>query len=92
MLQPDVGARDCRTVWWPYGARSVDAGLPAMLAGLRARNPEADTLKDVEISWRGIHFLVVRAGCTYVRGDLGRTVPTIELPMLGDPSHHGHHH
>jgi hypothetical protein len=63
-----------------------------MLAGLRARNPEADTLKDVEISWRGVHFLVARAGCTYVRGDLGRTVPTIELPMLGDPSRHGHHH
>ena len=89
MLAPDAHSRACGTVLWPYGRRSGGPLLQQAMAELVAVNPEADTIRDLQLSWRGIDLLVAQIGCVSVRGDVGRYIPTVQLPMLGE---HGHHH
>jgi hypothetical protein len=58
---------------------------------LGAVHDEADVLRDVHVRWRGLDLLVAEVGCVSVRGDVGRGISTVRLPMLGEHGHHGHH-
>jgi hypothetical protein len=91
MLRPGAAARTCGAMVWPYGARARDGLLDAALADLIAQAAEADLIRDARISWRGVDLLVARVGCVSVRGDVGRMISTVKLPMLGDHGDHGHH-
>jgi hypothetical protein len=89
MLRPGAAARACGATVWPYGARDRTGLVEAALAELLAEQAGADVVRDVRISWRGIDLLLAQVGCVSVRGDVGRVISTVELPMLG--GHHGHH-
>jgi len=65
--------------------------VQAAVADMIARNPEADTIRDVHFSWRGVDLLIAHIGCVSVSGDVGRHISTVKLPMLGDHGEHTHH-
>ena len=91
MLAPGAEARACGAIVWPYGSGSSDGLLERAVANLIARHPEADTIRDFRLSWRGVDLLVAQVGCVSVRGDVGRGIPTVELPMLGEHGGHTRH-
>jgi len=91
MLRPAAAARACGATIWPYGERAGGGLLETAIADLLAEQREADVVRDAQISWRGIDLLVVQVGCVSVRGDVGRAIPTVKLPMLGDHGGHGRH-
>jgi len=82
MLEPDVYARSCGAVLWPYGDRSGDDLLQRAVADLVAQHREADTIRDLHVAWRGVDLLVAQIGCVSARGDVGRTIPMVMLPHL----------
>jgi hypothetical protein len=91
MLRPGAKARACGATVWSYGARAGDGLLQAALVGLLAQTAQADVIRDVHISWRGVDLVLAQVGCVSVRGDLGRVISTVKLPMLGDHGDHSHH-
>ena len=82
MMAPDVHARSCGAVLWPYGRRAGGDLLQQALDDLAARHRDADTIRDVHVSWRGVDLLVAQVGCVSARGDVGRTIPLVTLPHL----------
>ncbi|HWP65210.1 MAG TPA: hypothetical protein VNO26_04760 [Candidatus Limnocylindria bacterium] len=82
MLRPGARARACGAVVWPYGDRAGGDLLQAAVAELVAQHDEADVVRDLRVSWRGVDVLVAQIGCVWARGDVGRTIPTVTLPHL----------
>jgi hypothetical protein len=91
MLAPGAEARACGGILWPYGARADGGLLERAVEGLMVPYAEADTVRDLRVSWRGVDLLVAQIGCVSVRGDVGREIPTVKLPMLGEHAEHMHH-
>jgi hypothetical protein len=91
MLAPGAEARICGGIVWPYGSRSGGALLERALAELVGPYGEADVVRDLQLSWRGVDLVVAQIGCVSVRGDVGRNIPTVSLPMLGEHGEHMHH-
>jgi len=89
MLRPGVTARACGATILPMGRRERSPLLDRALVALLATDDEADMVRDLEVHWRGVDLLLVRIGCVRVRGDVGRRISTVRLPMLGE---HPHHH
>jgi hypothetical protein len=90
MLAPDAHARSCGAVLWPYGDRAGGDLMQRAVADLVAGHREADTIRDLHVSWRGVDLLVAQIGCLSARGDVGRTIPMVMLPHLhggADGSH-----
>lgn len=82
MLEPDVHARSCGAVLWPYGRRAGGNLMQRALGDLVAQHSDADAIRDVHVSWRGVDLLVAQVGCVSARGDVGRTIPLVMLPHL----------
>lgn len=91
MLAPDAEARACGAVVWPYGARAGGGLFETAVAELIAGNGEADAVRDLHFAWRGIDLLLGEIGCVSVSGDVGRYIPTITLPLVGEHGEHMHH-
>jgi len=91
MLAPRTEARACGGVVWPYGERSDDGLLERAIEDLMAPYAEADTVRDLRVSWRGVDLLIAQIGCVSVQGDVGREIPIVKLPMLGEHGEHTHH-
>jgi len=58
------------------------------MAALLARDGEANVLTNVELRRRVLVTGVYNRRCVEVRGDLGRTVTILSLPVLGGPESH----
>lgn len=82
LLRPNLHARSCGAVLWPYGGRAGGDLLERAVAELVAQNREADTIRNLHVGWRGIDLLVAQVGCASARGDVGRTIPVVTLPHL----------
>ena len=90
MLAPDTSRRTCG-VTWPWGSRRQHLAQEALDA-LFSEHPEATVVRDVGVDWRGIDLIVLQFACISVRGDVGRMVSTVSLPMLGEHGGHGESH
>ena len=87
LLRPQATARACASslLGVPLGK---DAGLDAAVSELLARDDEANVLTNVEVRWQTVVTGVYNRRCVEVRGDLGRIIPTLALPMPGGHESH----
>jgi len=87
LLRPQATARACASslLGVPLGK---DAGLDGAVSELLARDDEANMLTNVEVRWQTVVTGVYNRRCVEVRGDLGRIIPTLALPMPGGHESH----
>ena len=90
LLRPGATGRSCRTT--VLGMRvGHDAGtIDEAMGRLLALDGEGNVVSDVAVREERVVTGLVNRRCISVRGDLGRTVSTLVVPMPGD--HHGHDH
>jgi len=88
LLRPRVMRRACASslLGFPLGRGRAD--LDEAMAALLARDGEANVLTNVELRRRVLVTGVYNRRCVEVRGDLGRTVTILSLPVLGGPESH----
>lgn len=87
MIRPAFRSEACRLSVLgsePDGAPSL---VDEAIGELRQQDSEIDTLRDVRLEVWGWNLLLVRRACVAVTADLGRTIPTVSIPM-----DHSHHH
>jgi hypothetical protein len=87
LLRPGARARVCRDSLFGVPLGSREPALQAALAQLLALDHEGDVLTNVEITTRTLTTGVYDRRCVELRGDLGRMVPTLTIPV---PGHDGH--
>ena len=87
LLRPQATARACSSslLGVPLGK---DADLDVAISELLARDDEANVLTNVEIRRQAVVTGVYNRRCVEVRGDLGRIIPTLALPMPGGHESH----
>jgi len=87
LLRPQATARACASslLGFPLGK---EAGLDAAVSELLARDDEANVLTNVEVRRQTMVTGVYNRRCVEVRGDLGRIIPTVALPMPGGHESH----
>ena len=71
----------------PVGPRAL--GLEEALGRVLALDPEGNVVTHVEVSERRFLTGVYNRRCIVLRGDLGRTVPSVTLPALDGHRAHG---
>jgi len=76
MLEPEAHARSCGAVLWPYGDRAGGDLLQRVLTDMVARYRDADTIRDLHVSWRGVDLLVAQVGCVSAVVTLGARFPS----------------
>jgi hypothetical protein len=90
VLEPQAVGTACGATLWSCGERRSRLAAKAVNVLLRS-HPEANAVRDAEVRWRGLDTVLVQAGCVSIRGDVGRVVSTVSVPMLGEHSGHGSH-
>ena len=66
-----------------------DPSVTEAVAQLLAHDAEADVVTDASIGSDRLLTGVYNRRCVWVRGNLGRTIRIVTVPM--PPSHHDHH-
>jgi hypothetical protein len=89
LLRPDVAGRSCRTSILGMPRQPGDPEVQEAIAQILALDAEGDVVTDAHIGSERIITGVYNRRCVWVRGNLGRTIRTITLPMPA--SHEGHH-
>jgi hypothetical protein len=88
LLRPGARARTCRTSVLGIALGGPELPLDAAVAQLLALDPEGNVVTGVEIRSSAVVTGLYNRRCVELRGDLGRFVPTITLPV---PSGHRAH-
>ena len=89
VLTPGVAGRSCRTSIFGMALAAGDPDVREAIAQILALDAEGDVVTDAQISAERVFTGVYNRRCVWIRGNLGRTIRTITLPMPA--SHQGHH-
>jgi hypothetical protein len=87
LLRPGVTGTSCRSSVLGVPVQPGDPDLREALGAVLALDPEGDVVADARITWRRLVTGVYNRRCVEVRGDLARSITTIQIPM---PAHEGH--
>ena len=82
MLNPRRHEKTCRTVTWTNRGDEGEA-LSTAMDRLLAKEPEANALANMRITWRVRDFVVARRECVVVTADVVRRIRVIRLPSAG---------
>jgi hypothetical protein len=89
LLSPEVVGRSCRTSIFGIPLQPGDPEVQEAIAQILALDAEGDVVTDAHIGSERILTGVYNRRCVWVRGNLGRTIRIITLPM---PASHQNHH
>ena len=89
ILRPGVTGRSCRTSIFGLPVQRGDPEIQEAIAHILALDAEGDVVTDAHVGSEHIVTGVYNRRCVWVRGNLGRTIRTITLPM---PASHPRHH
>lgn len=90
VLRPGILGRSCRA---SVLGLPLEAGSPSLVEALErmhAQDSEGDVVTDAQLRWSYVRTGIYNRSCVEVRGDLGRAVTTVLLPVPGHGSH-AHH-
>jgi hypothetical protein len=89
LLRPGVAGRSCRSSVLGLPLRAGHPEMQEALGEILALDREGNVVIDAEVSEERFATGIYNRHCLRVRGDLGRTIPTVTLPA--PPGHHAHH-
>jgi len=87
LLRPGARSRACLTSFFGFRSKGDDQLLATALARMIALDDEADVVTNVEVRTTGIVTGVYDRRCVELRGDLGRMIRTITVPVPGHEEH-----
>jgi hypothetical protein len=85
MLVPHAVGRSCRTSVLGLPMTVGEPSLEEALNQILARDAEGDIVTSAVVRWHAVTTGVYNRRCVEVRGDLGRLISTLVLPL-----HHRH--
>ncbi len=89
LLRPGATGRSCRTTIFGVKRGAGEGTLDEAVAQLLARDDEGNVVTDAAVEEERLTTGIFNRRCVVVRGDLGRTVSTVTVPM---PAGHQHPH
>jgi hypothetical protein len=90
LLRPGVTGRSCRSSILGVPLEAGDPDLREALGAVLVLDPEGDVVADARVTWRRLVTGVYNRRCVEVRGDLARSITTIQIPMPGHEGHGAH--
>jgi len=87
LLRPAAVGRSCRSSILGVPLEEGGPGLEEALGQILALDPEGDVVTDAEVVSERLVTGIYNRHCVVVRGDLGRAISRLALPMVGE-----HHH
>ena len=91
MLRPAIEARSCRASVLGIPLQAGEPAVDEAFADLLRRDEEGNVLTQAELREERLLTGIYNRRCLVLRGDLGRLVSTVTLPMPDTHEHHGAH-